>query len=562
MAKTEPSLLEIAHNPLMQAMRRVIRAAEHSRLAPEKLSRISPDLAVIARVLELTTTQALLFALFVELSDNRRIHLRELCGYVGCRRIDLVAMMSDIEVLRHRQLIRVRSHEETTYRVPDRVLHAIMHGRNYTPEPLEGLTTEVFFQQAERQFHYHRQWELSSEELVETLQQLLDSNRQLAFCRVLRGYKFPDPLATAVVMLLAVWLAEEIRQIAVEQLLRAFGDSRSIHILRSGLRTGNYCLFEKGLIEYGYASGLADRNCIRLTRAACEKLFTEIDISFEENSLAGRKELLPHAEIPAKELFYNEREGSQITILAGLLEQEHFAGVYERLQGSGLRTGFAVLFYGAPGTGKTETVYQLARQTGRDILEVNIAQTRSMWFGESEKLIKGIFDNYRKAVRESKAAPILLFNEADAVLGKRQQNGNNRLAQTENAMQNMLLQEMERFEGILIATTNLTQNLDKAFERRFLYKIEFRRPEPSVRKAIWQAIMPGLSDEVAGLLAARCDFSGGQIENVARRQTVEQILHGVPLTPEGLLKLCREERIGKEEGSRQPLGFRGAGIRP
>lgn len=89
-----------------------------------------------------------------------------------------------------------------------------------------------------------------------------------------------------------------------------------------------------------------------------------------------------------------------------------------------------------------------------------------MWFGESEKLIKGIFDNYRKAVRESKAAPILLFNEADAVLGKRQQNGNNRLAQTENAMQNILLQEMERLEGILIATTNLTQNLDKAFERR------------------------------------------------------------------------------------------------
>lgn len=205
--------------------------------------------------------------------------------------------------------------------------------------------------------------------------------------------------------------------------VKGLRDSRSIHILRSGLRSGSYCLFEKGLIEYGYASGLADRNCIRLTRTACEKLFTEIDISFEENSLAGRKELLPHAEIPAKELFYNEREGSQITTLAGLLEQEHFAGVYERLQGSGLRTGFAVLFYGAPGTGKTETVYQLARQTGRDILEVNIAQTRSMWFGESEKLIKGIFDNYRKAVRESKAAPILLFNEADAELGKRQRTG-------------------------------------------------------------------------------------------------------------------------------------------
>ncbi len=74
-------------------------------------------------------------------------------------------------------------------------------------------------------------------------------------------------------------------------------------------------------------------------------------------------------------------------------------------------------FYGSPGTGKTETVYQLARQNGRDIILVNVPDIKSCWVGESEKNIKGLFDQYRKKVAKSTVAPILLFNEADAIFG-------------------------------------------------------------------------------------------------------------------------------------------------
>ncbi|MFR5937076.1 MAG: AAA family ATPase [Alistipes shahii] len=83
--------------------------------------------------------------------------------------------------------------------------------------------------------------------------------------------------------------------------------------------------------------------------------------------------------------------------------------------------GFACLFYGAPGTGKTETVYQLARRTGRNLMVVDVAQIKSCWVGESEKNIRKAFERYRAYVKEAERAPILLFNEADAVLGIRQE---------------------------------------------------------------------------------------------------------------------------------------------
>jgi SpoVK/Ycf46/Vps4 family AAA+-type ATPase len=225
------------------------------------------------------------------------------------------------------------------------------------------------------------------------------------------------------------------------------------------------------------------------------------------------------------------------------LREENFSRVQKRLADGGLRKGFACLFSGDPGTGKTETVYQIARETGRGIIPVDIANTKSMWFGESEKKIKEVFIRYHAAVKHSSIVPILLFNEADAIIGKRQNLGEtkNGPGQTENAIQNIILQEIENLNGILIATTNLMQNMDKAFERRFLYKIEFEKPELDARKSIWQTMIPDLPPEDIETLAVRFDFSGGQIENVARRRMVAGVLYGSPLSLDTLIGYCKEE---------------------
>ena len=219
-----------------------------------------------------------------------------------------------------------------------------------------------------------------------------------------------------------------------------------------------------------------------------------------------------------------------------------------------MRRGFACLFYGAPGTGKTETALQLARKTGRDILQVNVSELRDKYVGESEKRVKALFDSYRKAVASSKVAPILLFNEADAIISKRTENVARSVDKMENALQNIILQEMENLEGIMIATTNLTANMDKAFERRFLYKVEFNAPTIDAKCAIWRSMIPSLNDEEALLLAAKYDFSGGQIENIARKYTVAQILSENDITLNDIHDLCREELLDKERTHRR-IGF-------
>ena len=258
--------------------------------------------------------------------------------------------------------------------------------------------------------------------------------------------------------------------------------------------------------------------------------------------------------IVEKKLFYGQDIQKQIEDLCNLINESHYREITSRLKKSGFRTGFSCLLYGAPGTGKTETALQLAKMTGRDIMQVNISRIKSCWVGESEKNIKSLFDAYRSRVKNDDITPILLFNEADAIINKRMEDAQSSANKMENAIQNIILQEMENFDGILIATTNLAQNMDKAFERRFLYKIKFERPTIEARMHIWHEMIPSLCETDVKTLAERYDFSGSQIENIARHNAINNILYGeTGNTIEVLMSYCENERLeGKET---RKIGF-------
>ncbi|MBR5745062.1 MAG: hypothetical protein IKX94_07035, partial [Muribaculaceae bacterium] len=106
-----------------------------------------------------------------------------------------------------------------------------------------------------------------------------------------------------------------------------------------------------------------------------------------------------------------------------------------------------------------------------------------------------------------------------------------------------ILQAMENLSGIMIAITNLTDNLDSAFERRFLYKISFDKPTVDTRRQIWNVMLPSLSCEEARSLAESYDFSGGQIENIARKQIVDSILYGQQEDISNVRSYCQNEII-------------------
>ena len=307
----------------------------------------------------------------------------------------------------------------------------------------------------------------------------------------------------------------------------------------------------------GFRKGKAPRRILEThvgKDAIKEEIFEDVGGIKKKDAKISASRKLDAVSINRKELFYNSAEGCQVAQLKELLSDKSFNGIRARMKDKGLRSGFTCLFYGSPGTGKTETVYQIARESGRDLFIVDVSQIKSCWVGESEKNIKDVFDKYRACVREGGIVPILLFNEADAIFGIRQQGAERAVDKMENSIQNIILQEMEDLDGILIATTNLTENLDKAFERRFLYKVRFDKPSLEVKRQIWKSMMPDITDANAAYLADKFELSGGQIENVARKKTIQNILSGTEPAIEDLIKYCCEEEIGANK-ERRRIGF-------
>jgi hypothetical protein len=254
-----------------------------------------------------------------------------------------------------------------------------------------------------------------------------------------------------------------------------------------------------------------------------------------------------------KRLFLGGETKKALDDLSVTLSHGQFRRTVNRLKDAGFPTGLAAIFHGGPGTGKTASAHVLAHVCKRDLLQVEISKIRDCWVGNSEKNMRQIFDDYRRACKEGRHAPILLFNEADALLSRRLSVMGS-VDQMNNTMQNILLEELERFEGIFLATTNLLQNLDDAFSRRFLFKLEFAPPDRDARALIWQDKMPGLSPELCQSLAVH-DLTGAQIENVARRCLLESALHGSEPTLTTLKPLLDSELGFKNSPNRRRIGF-------
>ena len=178
-----------------------------------------------------------------------------------------------------------------------------------------------------------------------------------------------------------------------------------------------------------------------------------------------------------------------------------------------------IIFYGSAGTGKTLTAYSLAKSLKRQVLAFDCSKILSMYVGESEKNVRKIFDTFYELSEKTKSEPILLLNEADQFLGTRTSGVMSGADQTYNQMQNIFLEQIEKFRGILIATTNLLENIDKAFSRRFDYKIEFKRPNKEQRKKLWKLMLPKnapYSDDFSIEELSKYDLSGGQINLIVK----------------------------------------------
>jgi SpoVK/Ycf46/Vps4 family AAA+-type ATPase len=198
-----------------------------------------------------------------------------------------------------------------------------------------------------------------------------------------------------------------------------------------------------------------------------------------------------------------------------VISRLHQWGVKDKKAGIDAR----IIFYGPPGTGKTLTAHSLSRSLKRQVLSFDCSKILSMYIGESEKNVRKIFDTYADLTKQTKTEPILLLNEADQFLASRSSGVGSSADQMHNQMQNIFLEQIEKFQGILIATTNLLENIDKAFSRRFNYKIEFKKPDQKQRLELWKMMLPKHAPFEEGFNIEKLihhPLTGGQINLIVK----------------------------------------------
>lgn len=540
---------------LVTALEEIWKQAKDSRLSEEYFAQVAEACAYVKRKLNISPIQSYIIAMLID--AGKSLFLRDISKYAGCSNIMMMSYKKELDELHERWMISWvlmtnNGNLEMGYGIRPLLIEAIQENKTFTAKPISEYTPYDALEQIGKWINIIDRENSYYHKIVNEIHSFMKNAEHISFIRTINEKKIPK--AETVLLLIAMYAMvfgyqDMITQSDYLDVIKGF---TGYQLLILKLNEETNILNQLGYIECDCVEGLAEPYHYRLTKKAKEELLSEFSLlTYKQRSVSLAKLILSE-NIGVKQLFYNAKEKDQIDRLADLLSQDKFPVVKERMKEANMRPGFACIFYGSPGTGKTESVLQLARMTGRNVLQVDIARLRSKWVGDSEKQVQALFDQYEDMVNENKVCPILLINEADAIISKRTSNVSGSVDKMENTLQNIILQAMEQLSGIMIATTNLTENMDPAFERRFLFKVKFDKPSDEVKAKIWHSMLPSLPLEDASILAKHYNFSGGQIENIARKQIVEYVLNGEAANVKSLQKFCDEESIVAKT---KPVGF-------
>ena len=526
---------------------------QRSGMSFDLMEKAAPDIDILGKELGLSPIQTVLLTAITRKTSSSSVSGQALAMSLGISFLKYLSYNKELEDLRAIGYIRIDKKREIT--IPRRVLNALIDNKPLEPEPTTGLDAMALLVRIKKGLDLLEEEQCTTSEMVDDLNNLMELNPKNSVSKAITRISkelLTEETAVLYGMIYRDYFEDD-DKVGWHDFEDYFSDE-DLARLRSDYKLERLKLQKDGILEYAGRNSFMERDYFKLNDDVKEEIFADVGgIKKQDQKISASKKVVA-TDITEKSLFYNQAEERQVAQLKELMSEKRFNEIREKMKNKGLRTGFSCLFYGGPGTGKTETVYQIARESGRDLYIVDVSQIKSCWVGESEKNIKKVFEKYREAVKGGGPIPILLFNEADAIFGIRREGAEEAVDKMENSIQNIILQEMEDLDGILIATTNLTTNLDKAFERRFLYKICFEKPSREARASIWRAMLPSLSEAEVKILANDFDFSGGQIENIVRKREIQSIIDSTEPGFNDILAYCSEEVIGNGT-SRRRIGF-------
>lgn len=550
---------------LLQCFSTVFKKTEDSKLEPQIFEELDHELSYIANYLGASKSESLWFTIIFSIYySGGRVSFRDIFRHFDETPTKLLEYSDELQNLSKRGLILKDSREGTTehlkhgdeFSVNDSVCGSIQRGVPISDNLAETKSiADVYgvLELFDNTMDDLRDEKINTDQFFDKVNALMNQYTQFPLIEKLRC--LANPIGDKCILLYMIWkLLEGKRSLWLDRtMLDMYKNPGTRFLIIQEFIAKEHLLLKEEWLEMEEATFFDDVR-ISLSEKSIEML-NESGIKLFNKNLKKKDDsmILPES-IPYRELIYSKEEMQQVSLLKNFILEDSFKKTQEQLQKKALPIGVTAILHGAPGTGKTETVLQLAKASNRSIMKVDISATRTMWFGESEKLIKKIFTEYNKLLDKMPIAPILFLNEADAILSKRKDGGTSNVSETENRIQNILLEEIENFKGILIATTNLPDNMDKAFERRFLFKVKFNKPDLSIKSKIWKLKLPFLAEVQCEQLSNRFDFSGGQIDNIVRKCEISHVLYQAELTFDTVVQFCEEELLEQSHAT-STIGF-------
>lgn len=519
------------NNNLLEKLEKISSGARGSGLEPGKLSGPGMNTEPIKSFLGINDMQAILFSIIVELSLQYKATLGAISKELRCTVLKIMSFNNELEKLEKKGYIKkisLRSSRKNVYAdkgyaVPERIIDALSSGDRsllvkQSKFDLPGFLRAITDLVTEREDEL-----ITTDSLFNECALLIEGNRHLSFVKFIDS-RLKETSSKVIVFALSYAKLTGLDNINLHNFASAVFDDLGMQLdFKKEMKTGTGELMDAGYLGF-FDVGIENDNTIFLTK----RIDMMLQLSFP-GLRSGKKKtegIIECNSIKEQNLFFTGKTGEDIKNMEKVLKPVRFRKYVKELKNNNLNPGITAIFHGAPGTGKTELVYQLGRKTGRDIMKVDLSKTKSKWFGESEKIIKQIFNEYRDFSNSSHLEPILFINEGDGLFTHRLslENGGTSTDFAVNTIQNVLLQELEDFEGIFITTTNMAANLDRAFERRITFKIEFHLPDALTRKKIWKNKVPELKPKQAAELGARFKISGGDIDIAVRKLLLQKVL--------------------------------------
>lgn len=545
---------------VMEAIENIYQFSKDSKLRQPLFEVIENEISLLSDYLQLTDMEVVLFAnAFVLWFENSSFNA--VFEHFGLTNFQVLKYRESIEMLYNRNLLMNKNaHKQqiSSYELSQNILNNISRNQIIKYSKIEESSGKKnlvdFLEEFDEMSNQFDKESISHYDFTEYIAALCTDNVEMPLFRQIKNYKL-DSFETYF-LLDTIWdcikCGNNDFNTFVDSTVNDYYPQRSRAMKYQKIIVNKETKLSKlNLIEIS-KENFYNSNKVKLTKKVTDFLREHEDLDIDDISNKDSK-LLKSKDISAKKLFFNPAENVQLQQISNILNDAKFREMQRRLKEKSMPIGVTAVFHGVSGTGKTESVYQLAKESGRNIFKVDISESKSMYFGESQKLIKKIFTEYEEMKKAEELCPILLFNEADAIIGKRKSAGSSNVADTENAIQNIILEEMENFDGILFATTNLVENMDAAFERRFLFKVKFEQPSIENSAKIWKENLPILSKKESQILSEKFKFSGGEMENIARKCAMHEILHGGVLQFQDLEDLCKNEKWSGAE--KRKIGF-------